>query len=266
VTQPQIITDAELVSRFASKAMEEPASVINTRAPAKNEVSLVTGFLNKTGEVIKIAEVRELNGVDEEAISKAGSSGKALNVILQRGLVSLGDTSVTKEDLDSLVSGDRDAILLGIRRVTFGETINLNVTCGSCNDTKDVSIHLVDDVPIKEFDESNGRTWTVELKDEKIAVITLPNGALQRKIMENLDKTTAELNTIIIAGCLLSINGTPSAGASTVLKLGIIDRETLLNNIMNNLPGPRLGEVKKVCEACGEKMSLPLNLADLFRV
>jgi hypothetical protein len=266
VTQPNIITDAELLSQFASKAMEEPAVVINTRAPAKNEVNLITGFINKAGETIKIAEVRELNGADEEAIAKAGSSGKALNVILQKGLVSLGDAPATKEDLDSLVAGDRDAILLGIRRVTFGETVKLNVTCGSCADTKDILVHLVDDVPIKEFDETNGRTWNVELKDGKVAVVTLPTGALQRKIMENLDKTGPELNTIVLAGCLLSIDGRPSAGVSTVLKLGVLDRDTLLTNIMNNLSGPRLGEVKKVCEACGEKMNIPLNLADLFRV
>lgn len=266
MTQPQIITDAELISQFASKAMEEPASVINTRAPAKNEVNLVTGFINKAGETVKVAEVRELNGADEEAIAKAGSSGKALNAILQRGLVSLGDAPATKEDLDSLVAGDRDAILLGIRRVTFGEEIKLNVTCGACSDTKDITVHLINDVPIKEFDEETGRTWNVELKDGEFATLTLPNGALQRKIMENLDKTGPELNTIIISGCLLSINDRPSAGASTVLKLGVLDRETLLTSIMNNLPGPRLGEVKKVCEACGEKMNIPLNLADLFRV
>lgn len=246
--------------------MEEPASVINTRAPSKNEVDLIIGFINKAGETVKVAEVRELNGADEEAIAKAGSSGKALSVILQRGLVSLGDLPATKDDLDSLVSGDRDAILLGIRRVTFGEELKLNVTCGSCTETKDIKIHLLNEVPIREFDETTGRTWDVALKDGKFATVTLPNGALQRKIMENLDKTGPELNTIIISGCLLSVDGRPSAGASTVLKLGMADREEILKSIMDNTPGPRLGEVSKVCEACGEKMSIPLNLADLFRV
>ncbi len=127
------LTEEALPEAFAelglkSFAMEEPAVAISTRAPASNEVTLVTGFINKAGETVKVAEVKELNGSDEEAIAKAGSSGKALNVILQRGLVSLGDTPATKEDLDSLVAGDRDAILLGIRRVTFGETVSLNVT------------------------------------------------------------------------------------------------------------------------------------------
>ncbi len=266
MSQPQIITDAELVSQFASKAMEEPAVVINTRAPSKNEVSLITGFINTRGDVIKDAEVRELNGSDEEAIAKAGSSGKALNTILQRGLVSLGGVPATKEDLDSLVSGDRDAILLGIRRITFGEDIRLNVTCIECATAQDTTIHLLNDVPIKDFDESIGRTWNVTLKNDKIAVVTLPTGGLQRKILENLDKTSPELNTIIIAGCLLSVDDRASAGASTVLNLGVLDRDILLNSIMENLPGPRLGEVSKVCQACGVKMKLPLNLADLFRV
>jgi hypothetical protein len=245
--------------------MEEPAPQIVTRAPSESEVSLPGGYVNPKGELVKTAEVRELTGSDEEAIAKAGDTGKALNVLLQRGLVKLGSEDVTKTDLDNLLSGDRDAILLGIRRVTFGETLKVPVACQHCGDEHAVEIHLLNDVPVRELENSDDRTWAVDTK-QGVAVITLPTGIVQKRLMENLDKTVPEINTILLSGCLLSLNGVPSMGSMTALSLSMNDRSKLVEEIVSRTPGPRLGEVKKACKACGEDMQLPLSLVDLFRL
>ena len=70
----------------------------------------------------------------------------------------------------------------------------------------------------------------------------------------------------MLAGCVLTINDKVSVGASSVLKLGMGDREKLIEEIVNHNPGPRLGEVTKTCEACGESMETPLSLVALFRL
>lgn len=246
--------------------MEEPEKVIETRAPSESEIELPGGFIEQNGNVLTTADVQELTGADEEAIQKAGSTGKALNVLLQRGLVKLGSRDVTKDDLDALLSGDRDAILIGIRRVTFGDELGLRVRCANCAAEQDVSVHLLHDVPVTKLtDPIKDRVWEVKTK-KGTAKVTLPNGLTQRKIMENSDKTSAELNTLILSSCLLSVDGKPSAGASTVLSLGMADRQALIESILERNPGPRLGEVKKDCEACGESIDLPLGLLDLFRI
>jgi len=261
-----IISDADLVNKFASLAMEEPEEQIVTRAPSSNEVHLPGGFIEPTGEVIKTAEVQELTGADEEAIAKSGSTGKALTVLLQRGLVKLGNREVGKNDLDDLLSGDRDAILIGIRRVTFGDTLELNANCYECSTEQLVTIDLITDVPVTELEDPiTNRTWDIETK-KGVAKVILPNGNVQKKIMENIDKTSAEMNTLILAGCLLSLDGRPSAGATTALSLGMADRTKIIDEILEKTPGPRLGEVKKACKACGEDMALPLRLLDLFRI
>ena len=263
---PEIITDAELVNQFAQKMMEEPEKVIETRAPSESEIELPGGFIEQNGNVLTTADVKELTGADEEAIQKAGSTGKALNVLLQRGLVKIGSRDITKDDLDSLLSGDRDAILIGIRRVTFGDELGLRVRCVNCSAEQDISVHLIKDVPLKKLqDPIKDRVWEVTTK-KGVAKVTLPTGFTQKKIMENNDKTSAELNTLILSSCLLSIDGKPSAGASTVLSLGMADRQTIIDSILERNPGPRLGEVKKDCEACGESIELPLGLLDLFRI
>ena len=261
----QIITDADLVNKFAQQAMEEPTQVIETKAPLGPEVILPGGFI-ENGEVIKTAEVRELTGIDEEAIAKASTTGKALNVLLQRGLVKLGSKEATIEDLDKLLSGDRDAILIGVRRITFGETLDLSIVCGNCAESQDISIDLATDVPVKELNDSVAdRTWRIETKKGYVTV-TLPTGLIQKKLLENAEKTSAEINTLLLSGCVLSVNDEPSMGASTVLNLSMSDRTKIIEEILNRNPGPRLGEVKKTCKACGEFISLPLSLVDLFRL
>lgn len=262
----EIITDAALVAKFAEQAMKEPETVIKTRVPSESEVWLPGGYVNANNEVIRTAEVRELNGMDEELMAKAGSAAKAFNVLLQRGLVKIGHDDVTRETVDNLLSGDRDAILIAIRRATFGDTIELNITCPECNSPQTAEIHLEHDVPVKKLEDTlEDRTFTVETKKGTVGV-ALPTGLVHRRLVDNMDKTPAEINTVLLAGCILSVDNRPSAGASTALSLGMADRDKVLTEIIKRNPGPRLGEVKKACQACDEDISLPLSLTDLFRL
>lgn len=261
----KVITDAELVNKFAQQAMEEPEQVIETKAPPGPEVELPGGFIDN-GTLVTTVEVRELNGMDEEAIAKASNTGKALNVLLQRGLVKIGSRPATSLDLDLFLSGDRDAILIGIRRITFGETLDVNATCSNCGVKQEVSIDLKEDIPVVKLENpATDRTWNVKTKRGFITV-ALPTGVTQKRLMENSDKTSAELSTILLSGCVQAVNGEPSLGASTVLNLSIADRAQIVDEIMARTPGPRLGEVSKVCKACGEGIPLPLSLVDLFLI
>jgi hypothetical protein len=107
--------------------------------------------------------------------------------------------------------------------------------------------------------------WESETKSG-VVKLALPNGITQKKLMDNMDKTSPEINTMLLAGCILSVNGAPSIGAQTALGLGMADRSRIIDEIIERNPGPRLGEVKKVCRACGEDIPLPLSLLDLFRL
>lgn len=260
-------TDPTILEELTKKATEEPSVEIKTVPPSNSEVTLPGGFINREGALVKYAEVRELTGLDEEAISKAGSVSRALLVMLQRGLVSIGTETANKEDIDRLLSGDRDAILIGIRKVTFGPIVEFSITCPSCRTGLDVDVDLNVDVPYKELDNPvEDRNFVYDSAKHGLIEVSLPTGSTQRKLMENTDKTVAELNTILLAGCIDTVNGQPSLGASSVLKLGMADREKIINEIIKRNPGPRLGEVTTTCEACGLDIPMSLSLADLFRL
>lgn len=261
----QLIDDPSVVSNLASQVMQE-AKDVKTVPPSSSEVELPGGFID-AGSLVKYVEIRELTGADEEAIAKSGSTAKALNEILQRGLVKIGGRPVKNQDFDEMLLGDRDAVLLGIRKITFGDMVPASLPCNKCGNVNEVVVDLNKDIPVTELEDPiTSRRFEVALKIGT-ASVSLPNGLTQRKLMENGDKTASELATIIIAGCLSSIDGAPIAhGTKTALSLTIKDRESIVAEIADRNPGPRLGGVVKACEACGSNLFVPLSLADLFRL
>jgi hypothetical protein len=262
------ITDAATINKLSeqmSLSSGEPKVEVTTEAPADSRVHLPGGYIKPDGTVVKYVEVRELNGIDEEAIAKSGTPAKALLTILARGLVDVDGDRPSKDVLDALLSGDRDAIMLGIRKVTFGKEAKLESFCPTCEKVHIFDIDLDKDVKVTELDNPiDDRSWTAKIKKGEVTLV-LPNGITQRKVMEASDKTTAEINTMILSGCVLAVNGSP-ARPNTVLELGIQDRETLILEIMDRNPGPRLMGVTKACEACGTEVAVPLSLAALFRL
>jgi len=267
MTDNMMTSDPAALAKAAEEANKTPEVQVTTIAPSNTDVTLPGGYVTAEGALVKYAEVRELNGSDEEAIARAGSTGKVLAAMLQRGLVSVGGEKIDKDGLDRLLSGDRDAILIGIRRVTFGDTVEYAFACPLCRTDLTVTVDLSTDIPSVELDDPiDGRRFTYTSKNSGEIIVSLPTGLTQKKLLENDDKTRAELNTIVLASCVLSINGVPSLGASSVLKLGMLDRENIIDEIIKRNPGPRLGEVKTTCEACGEDIPMPLSLADLFRL
>lgn len=260
-TSAEVITDAELVNTYASMMSAEPAVEVTTQAPPASEITLAIG-LTRNNERVQNAEIRELTGADEEAIAKAGSAAKALDVVLQRGVVSIGGEPVSPQELTSLSTGDRDALLLGIRKITFGEDVRVIVRC-RCGNEAEADLDLNTEVPEYPF---NGYTsWDVPTKIGRVTV-TLPNGITQRKLAENANLTAPELSTIYLGGCIQAVDGAPVVGPTVARNLSIKDREYLLTEILSNTPGPRLSEVKKTCEACGKDVQIPLSLAELFRL
>lgn len=258
-SNPQDIQD--LAAKFQNPTVE-----VKTVAPESLEVELPGGFLKKDGSVVKFASVKELTGADEEVIYRSASTGLFLNTILSRGIDTIGYEKATAADLDTMLAGDRDTLLLAIRRATFGNKVDGETTCPACGERQDVLIDLVEDVEVRELPNPIvDRIFDVDAKIGKVTV-GLPNGLTQKRLMESTNKNSAELTTLLLGSCIISINDEPSLGASTAAKLGILDREKLITEIVRRNPGPRLEAVVKACKACGTEMSLPLSLADLFRL
>ena len=254
----------QLVQKMTQETAPEKELALIT-PPSDNTVILPGGYLTPTGEVAVEAEVRELNGRDEEAISKASSVGKVLTTILSRGVVRIGDTPATEDVLDQMFAGDRDALLLGIYKATFGDSATVPAFCNGCKEYKAIQVDIDEDIKTKKLDDPIGdRRFTVTTKKHEYTVV-LPSGKVQKELLLNSDKTIAELTTLLLEGTVIEIDGSGVLSRSQIQNIGVSDRRAIADELDKRSFGPILDEVKATCPECGGEVVAPVNIGTLFR-
>jgi hypothetical protein len=257
-----------LANKLIEQALETTTpekEPIKIKPPLNNLVDLPGGYYSPDGEVIRTAEVRELTGKDEEAISRHNHIGKALMSVISRGTVKVGDIPATDEILDKMLSADRDALLLGIYRATFGNDAELNSFCEGCGTLKTVVVDTAEDIKVKTLqDPLEDRVFIVSGKKEY--KVTLPNGKAQKELATaDSDKNLAELDTTLLEYCVLEINGQQVLGRNQILAMGVTDRKKVLTEIINRNPGPKFDDVKATCPDCDGEVVVPISFGALFQ-
>ena len=242
--------------------------------PANGSVKLVCGLVRKLGsETIYNVEVQELTGEHEELIAKSRRSpniARFVSTILECGIATIGGESAKKEDIKKLLLGDREQLLMEIRRVTYGDELSFfEINCPQCGELLDVTINL-DNIPVVKLERSEDRNFEVQLRKGGKAEVRLPNGEDQEAILENTEATDAQRNTVMLERCVSSL--TDKDGKQThvairpvaVRELSVPDRHAILDEITRRQSGPRYNDVKFTHESCGKEVPLPLGLWDLF--
>lgn len=254
-----------LINKALNESPEAQPAPAEIKAPLDTTVELPGGFVTSAGEVLRTAEVRELNGKDEEAIVKHGNVFRAMNTILGRGTVKIGDLPVTDEILDNLLSADRDALALGIYRATFGNEAEIGAYCSGCGAIKTVAVDVTTDIKTKILvDPLDDRTFEIEIGKNTYKV-SLPNGKAQKELLAAADKTGAELTTLFLEHCISAINGRPVLSKSQIQSIGIKDRRKLTEEISDRNVGPQFADVTVECPDCGGEVGVPINLGTLFQ-
>lgn len=262
-------TSPEQLAAITQKALSSATAPEIGPAP-ETVVQLPAGLITEGG-IVREAEVQELTGRHEEALAKVRTNpSKFVNTLLTSGVVSIGDKKTTQAMLKNLVQGDIDALLLGIRKVTFGKEFELfQVPCENCGELNDLKLDL-DAIPVNELEDPEVREFDVPIRNGKKIRVTYPNGEAQTELYKNAGLTAPELVTILLSHCILGFvdrsgNFTPSKGKNDVLDLGKVDRDTVQEFIYDKQPGPRYDQVKAVCSACESEVQVPLNVGILFR-
>lgn len=210
------------------------------------------------------ARIRELTGADEEAIARTKTTPALLRLVLERCVESIGGTKPTAADLDNLLLGDRDAILLGIWAATYGAEYETSVVCPKCGETTDMAFDLKDDIKVRKLDDPTV-VRTVELRRPgTYAKLRLVTVADQEAALLVDGRTIPEMNTVTLARVVSELNGSPSLGEQTLRNLNSGDRQKLAKYLNDTAPGPLVGEVAAECPRCGRESDIALNLAVMF--
>jgi hypothetical protein len=243
-----------------------------------SDVVVLPGGLVRHGDVIRTVRVQELNGHHEEALTRAlqpapGASqtnwSNFLTVLLECGTVQIGDLDETpSEVLKDLLLGDRDAIILGIRRATYGDEIDLSGwQCPFCQGSTDLALSLTNDVETVKLDDPRTETtFDVKLRRGRSATARLATGRDLAAMYERDGLTAAERESIQLK--LTEADGTEirvQGRANTiVMDLSIPDRKAIIRELEKRQPGPRYNGVKFTHQDCQKEVPLTIGLGDLF--
>jgi len=238
-------------------------------------VSLPCGYL-RDGRVHREAEIVPMTGLTRKAIAREDVRNnpiKVTDVILSHCLKRVGDaTSITSRLLGDLVIGDRDFLILEIRRVSMGEAIVANVECDSCKAKVEVTFHIKEIETIrlgdpKDYPERDGSLTFAVRGDGFEAVSRFPKGADQALIMPGATKNPVAASYGLYAACLLEWNGKRGPFDTAFfesLPLSVLD--VFEEEFMALQPGPVMKQDAS-CPSCWASIDFTFRGSDfLFRV
>lgn len=259
------ITD---VASAANAAIADPVPSIDNTPSV--EIKLIRGVYNSaTNDWETLGVVRELTGEDEEALAALDaktdlSYGEYLSNLLQRAVVSIGTQEIANNPtlIDDLIIGDRDLLFLGVLRATYGKNREVQMICGNCEESNDVTIDLIDDFKQIQTTVDPTKPISVKLKDGSTKSFNYPTSGDSRYASKKA-KTTAEQNTYIISRCVIGDMDRDSR-ESWAKKLGLSDRKKIIKVITQAQPGPRMQEVNTQCAHCDQELTVVLDWVSLL--
>lgn len=261
--------DLESQLAAAKEAMVGPVPLIE--AAPDTHVDLPRGLMYQN-KVFKRAEVRELTGIDEEALSKCKKIEDTFDTVLTRGVVRIGDLAL--EDLPmaerqgylrSLLIGERDMLALEVAKATYGDTRLFPYTCTVCDYKQDLKLSITEDIKLKEgVEDVEQRRFDFDTSRGMKLQYRLPTGADQMEVLSR-DLSAAEQNTRIIANCVLSIDGGVVVDPMNFARsLTMRDRQALLAEMVGRQPS-LTWDVTFPCLSCQEEQQVSLGWPDFFR-
>jgi hypothetical protein len=253
----------------ANAAIADPVPHIND-AP-QTTVELLKGIYNvETNTWETHAQVRELNGEDEEALAsitskKSLSYAEYMSALLSRSVLKIGDIDVEGNSglIDQLIIGDRDLLFIGTVKATYGRVRDLEVTCSNCDATNYVSLNLDDDFAVERPKNPLYIPIEVSLKDGSVVKLNYPTGADSLYVAKKA-KTTAEQNTLMLSRCAVWDSNPPRDKEQWAKSLNLGDRGKLVKALSTDPPGPKMEEVNTQCANCGETLLIVMDWVSLL--
>lgn len=278
----RIHSEAESNEREAQREYNESVDSIvenrvNTVTNDSNTVyDLLAGYIDSDGGVHKTFTIREMNGTDEEYINRSdikSNGAKVATALLTRCVTSVG--SLTKKDMKNpkdwenifknMLTGDRDKIILEIRRQSIGETIETAHVCPNpeCKAKLKTEVSL-DELEINEFNGMREIPFVLpkgytDKKGElhREGMMRRPNGLDSELLTPMAKNNIAKAETLLLTRLCRFDDGT-YVDESVMASLSIKDRQYLQKLLAENQFGIEMS-VYVTCTQCGEEFKGSLN-------
>ena len=236
---------------------------------------LLAGYVDEDGIAHDTFTLREMTGADEEYINRSDiktNGTKISTALLSRCVTSIGTLtrksvgSKKWEDIiKSLYVGDRDIMLMELRRISQGNEITVSHTCPNpdCKAKLKTTINL-DELEVVEFDGMREIPFELpkgytDKKGEvhKMGVMRRPNG-LDGELLTPVAKNNLAKATTLLLTRICKFDDGVYIDESVMASLSVKDRNYLNNLLEEHFFGIDMS-VDVMCDRCGEYFKGNLN-------
>lgn len=274
-------TSEDAIRAEYADTRDELADTLSKTSDETEIHDLLAGYQDEDGVIHKTFTVREMTGEDEEYINRADvrtNGAKVTTALLTRCTLSVG--SLTRKSVGSpkawedifkkMFTGDRDVILMQIRKDSMGGTIKVTHVCPNPDCKAKLQTEIdIDELGVTEFDGLREipfdlpRGYT-DRKGEihKRGTMRRPNG-LDSELLTPLAKNNlAKATTTLLTRICRFEDGT-HIDDSVMAKLTTRDRQYLQELLDKHQFGVQL-TVDVMCDRCGESFQGNLNQSNFM--
>lgn len=220
------------------------------------------------GEWHRAASLRPLSGRDEDFLFEEGDSftpASRTTALLTRCLGRLGPlVPPTSPAVRSLSVGDRDALMLHLRRLTLGERIACVLSCpnSGCNEKMDLELQI-GELLLPPYPHQNTLHETVVETDEASYRVRfrLPNGEDQEAVAPLASTAAAVAVDRLLQRCVTEVVEESSGHVSRTLPPAVA--QALPRRMAELDPQAEL-LLDLTCPACSVFFIVPFDVAEYF--
>lgn len=240
-------------------------------------VILPGGYAENHSVLHREVELMPLTGREEELLGEYRSS-KLISLItdvLQRCIHRIGTISpVSQGIIRNLLIADRQYLLLKLRELTLGDTIQASIFCPWSDCGKKIMVSfLTEDIPVVES-SNKGPTYKMELSEEATFIddsgesyrqvgFRLPNGSDQEMLSSIVVQDEKRAQTLLLQRCIQTIGSLKNIDEKVVSQLSPLAQLEIEQKMEALAPKLEL-TMESTCPECGREYSTPFDIQSFF--
>lgn len=216
----------------------------------EDTVLLPGGLVLQDGRCLRHAALQEPSGREEEWLACHAHMPSAVRVtrLLQACVVWFEDMTITGDLLRQLLVGDRDYLVLQLRRLTLGDDVHAVILCSACQTKMDTDFRI-SEVPV-EVRPQVAAAHTASLPHRAVE-FRLPTGRDQEAVLGKPIETAADE---LFDRCLLNDGGK---------ELSPEERQAIIEEMEQRAPLVEV-ELDLTCPDCHHRFLQPLDMTAYF--
>lgn len=232
--------------------------------------TLPGGYVDDQGVTHREVELAPVTGFEEELLDSVGPaacSAQVVTALLSRCLRRVGKLApVTASLVRDLLICDREFLMLKLRELTLGKSLNAMLVCGDpkCAQSMDIALNLDDLTPAaKRIDRRVFKLDVIEGEKPMALEFRLPTGADQEAGADWMGGDTGSAVTRLLTRVILRINDNCSIDDQTVTALPARVLNELEQRMEELAPLVSI-DLKAACVECRRPSLMHLDLTSFF--